>query len=92
MPSRERLARINLHHVSFGVDKFSAKLDLVDSCGSTGRPIIISRRESRLETIGQTSRTSFASRTLCEFPRSSSFSKTGSLLRFHHRALDATSG
>jgi hypothetical protein len=35
MPSRERLARINLHEVSFGVDKFSAELDLVDSCSST---------------------------------------------------------
>jgi hypothetical protein len=57
MPSRERLARINLHEVSFGVDKFSAQLDLVDSSSSTSGPISISRRESRLETSSQTSRT-----------------------------------
>jgi hypothetical protein len=34
MPSRERLASINLHSASLGVDKFSAELHLVDSCSS----------------------------------------------------------
>jgi hypothetical protein len=34
MPSRDRLASINLHSASLGVDKFSAELHLVDSCTS----------------------------------------------------------
>jgi hypothetical protein len=49
MPSRERLARINLHEVSFGVDKFSAQLDLVDSSSSTrGQyPFLVANRASK---------------------------------------------
>jgi hypothetical protein len=75
MPSRERLARINLHQVSFGVDKFSAELDLVNSCSSKERPITIPRRKSRLETIGQTNLIRLAN--LDGFPRSSSLASPG---------------
>src|SRR5215469_18701883 len=53
MPSRERPESINLHRVSPGVGKFSAELDLVDSCNSTRAADNHFLSRIRLETISQ---------------------------------------
>ena len=84
MPSCERLTSINLHRVSLGVDKFSAELDLVHSCGSVGAlKTSCPRQASGSKPFSQPRRTPLAS----PIPSIKFAARPGFYLLFPHRPI-----